>query len=305
MALPFAKEARARRSSPFPLFLLLWLVISFSACSDTCFTFVSNPPNGTVTIKVTDTTKPACTVAVTHGAIRLVSSATSCTSCAATQQPRHIFITLRGVAAHPGVIADAASSDWRELLPRLASHPMQMDLLSSAEEAQDPAASSYSVLFPRPRTRMDLSQQQRLGNGLVIQQPSSEDSLTVPAGTYRQLRLRLMPNPPAPDDALPETKACHTAGFNCVVVADGRVQPLLLDAASSELRISSDRIPGGSFLVLPGATTILVLDFHLSWALSSPDGHTLQFLPVLTASVSPLPNLSNDPVPARGSPAQQ
>jgi len=108
--------------------------------------------------------------------------------------------------------------------------------------------------------------------------------VTVPAGIYRQLRVRFVPNQPMTDDRLPEMNACESAGFNCVVMADGRIQPLLLDGRSPELRIMSDRIEGASLFTPPDTDTDLVIELKPVWVwFSSADGG-VRLLPALTGS---------------------
>lgn len=261
MALPFAKKTSARCLSfwQFSLLVLPWLGISLAGCANTCFTFTSNPPTGTITVKASDP-RPACPLTTANGTIQVVTEAAStCSSCIGTNQIRHILISLRGIAVHPGVAADDASPDWRELMPQLSSRPLQVDLMNGA--AGPPA-------------------RQPLG-----------DEVAIPAGTYRQVRLRFVSNQPAPGDAVPGKNACRGAGFNCVVFEDGRVQPLLLDSAAQESRITSERIAGGSFLVIPDAFDDLLLDFRVSWVLAFADGQSVRLLPVLssTASFNPQP----------------
>lgn len=234
MAVPFCKKASARCVSfwRFSLLVLPWLGISLAGCANTCFTFTSNPPTGTITVKASDP-RPACTFTTAKGAIQVViKAASTCSSCIGPNPIRHILISLRGIAVHPDVVADDASADWRELMPQLSSRPLQVDLMNGAVE---------------PASR------QLLG-----------DKVAIPAGTYRQVRLRLVSNQPAPGDAVPEKNACRGAGFNCVVFEDGRVQPLLLDSAAQESCITSERIAGGALLVIPDASADLVLGFRVS-----------------------------------------
>ena len=257
MALPFAKKASARCLSFWQscLLVLPWLGISLAGCANTCFTFTSSPPTGTITVKASDP-KPACTLTTAKGTIQvMIEAASTCSSCIGSNQIRHVLISLRGIAVHPdGVAADDASPDWRELLPQLSSRPLQVDLMNGA--AGPPA-------------------RQPLG-----------DELAIPAGTYRQIRLRFVSNQPAPGDAVPEKKACRGEGFNCVVFEDGRVQPLLLDSTAQESRITSERIAGGALLVIPNASADLVLDFRVSWVLASADGQSVRFLPALSGTAS-------------------
>ena len=106
--------------------------------------------------------------------------------------------------------------------------------------------------------------------------------MTVPAGVYRQLRVRFLPDPLAAEDQLPEKNACGNTGFNCVVMTDGRVQRLQLDGRSPELRIMSDRIEGGSLFLPSGTDSDLVIELKPVWAWFSSTDDGVRLLPALT-----------------------
>jgi hypothetical protein len=108
----------------------------------------------------------------------------------------------------------------------------------------------------------------------------------IPAGIYRQLRLRLAPNQPAIEDRHPEKNQCGSGTFNCIVVTDGSIQPLLLDEDLPELRITSDRMEGASLPFLPEANTDLIIEWKLVWvwiSASSAD-KGVRLLPTLVSS---------------------
>ena len=254
MALTFAKRVQAYHGGFWRCLLLAvpGIGILLAGCANTCFTFTSNPPTGTINVKASDP-NPTCTLTTPKGTVHVVTEAGSvCSSCLGSHQLRHIFISLRGIGVRPGDGADDALRDWWELMPPFASQPRQIDLMGGAE------GQSARLL---------------LGN-----------SVAIPAGAYRRVRLQFVPNQPTAEEALPEPNACHGAGFNCVVWEDGRIQPLLLDSVAPELRITSERIAGGSLLVLPDATSNLVLDFRVSLALSSAEGQGVQVLPALRSA---------------------
>jgi hypothetical protein len=143
--------------------------ISLVGCNDTC---TSNLPTGTIGITVSD---PAatCRFAKANGTVRVVMQEISAASSSLRpSRVQHVFVTLRAVDVHPSSIADDASPDWQELLPHLSHQPLQIDLLSAAED--------------------DLSQR-----------PLVEPA-TIPAASYLQLRLRFVANQPAASDAVPE-----------------------------------------------------------------------------------------------------
>jgi hypothetical protein len=150
------------------------------------------------------------------------------------------------------MVGDEDPADWQKLAPQLVKQPLQVDLVGGTS---------------------DRSARELLG-----------EIVTVPAGIYRQLRVRFVPNQPMTEDRLPDGNACGSVGFNCVVMADGRIQPLLLDSGSPELRIMSDRIEGASLFIPPDTKTDLIIELKPVWAwYSSADGG-LRLLPTLTGS---------------------
>src|SRR5262249_6614501 len=100
----------------------------------------------------------------------------------------HVYVTIRSVQANITATADDRPSGWQELAPQLNSAPMQVDLFS--------AASNTCLLT-------------HLGSNSAL-----------PAGTYQQIRLLLVPNDGS-GGATPSTNACGASGYNCVVLHDG------------------------------------------------------------------------------------
>ncbi len=243
---PWRRESRLKflflASAPF--------AISLFGCNDTCFSFTSNPPTGTIGITVSDPA-PACRFAKANGSVRVVMQEISAASSSlGPSRVQHVFVTLRGVDVHPNSITDDASPDWQELLPHLSHQPLQIDLLSAAEDE-------------------------------LSQRPLAEPA-TIPAASYLQLRLRFVANQPAASDAVPEKNGCGSAAYNCLVSQDGRVQPLVFD--HPELRITSESIPNGYLLIVPDSSADLVLAFSASWSFSSSGG--IRLLPTLSATAS-------------------
>lgn len=256
MALTLAKKSRARCGHVWKFLLLAVPLfgISLTGCNNTCFTFTSNPPSGTINIKAGDP-KPTCVLTTAKGAVRVLTHTVStCSSCSASTRIAHIFVSLRGIEVHRSAIADDASPDWQELMPQLPVQPLQFDLVS--------AAASREARLP-------------LGEGV-----------TISADAYRQLRLVFVPNQPTSDDPVPQKNACGGAGFNCVMSEDGRTYPLQLDGAPPELRITSERIAGGFLLIPPDSNSNLVIEFNGAWSLMSFVGEGVRLHPVLIGSAS-------------------
>jgi hypothetical protein len=254
MGLTFAENARQLCLNfwNLPFCAALLFAVWLTGCNNTCFTFTSNPPTGTIGIKASDP-KPTCTLA-TGGAVRLaVQTVPMCSSCSEPGRIQHIFVSIRGIEVHPSMTADNDSSDWQELLPPgLVKEPLQVDLVEGT-------------------------------SGRSVREPLGE-IVTILPGIYRQVRLRFIPNQPMTDDRFPRRNTCGSVGFNCVVMADGRILPLLLDSGSPELRIMSDRIEGGSLFIPPDTESDLVIELKPVWAWFSSADQGLRLFPALTGS---------------------
>jgi hypothetical protein len=255
MPLPLARNSRARCRPGWKLFLfgLPLFGVSLTGCNNTCFIFTSNPPTGTINVKAGNP-KPTCMLTKANGAVRVVAStAPRCESCSPSTRIAHLFVSLRGIEVHPSAIADDASPDWQELMRQLPGQSPQFDLVS------------------------DTSRGAPLPLGEVA---------TIPADAYRQLRLRFVPDQPTSDNFGPGEPVCGGARFNCVVLEDGRVYPLLFYGAAPVLRITSESLPGGFLLVPPESNSNLVIDINIAWALSSSVGEGRHLLPVLSGTAS-------------------
>ncbi len=230
----------------------LLFVVGLTGCS-TCFTFTSNPSMGTIGIKASDPGS-TCTLGKANAAVRLeLETEPACSRCNGPGQVQHIFVSIRSLQVNPSATADDDSSDWQELLPpELVTRPLQVDLVRG--EADRGVRESLGEIAP------------------------------FPAGVYRQVRLRFVPNQPATDDRLPEGNQCGSGTFNCIVMEDGSNKPLQLDGGSPELRITSDRIEGAALLILPDTDTSLTIELKLVWTWSSSADGSLRLLPALTGS---------------------
>jgi len=227
-------------------------VVALTGCNS-CVTFISNPPNGTLGIVATDP-KPACTLPKVMSAVRLrLAGGPACSSCVGSSQVKHIFLSIRGIELNSNAAVRDDAPDWQELLlPELEQKPLQIDLFEN--------------------------------NAVQGVQEPFERTAHIPAGIYRQLRLRLVPNQPAAEDRLPENNPCGSGTFNCIVMADGGIQPLQLDDGSSELRITLDRVDGASLLFSPDADADLIIELKFVWEWSSSADRGIRLLPALIGS---------------------
>ena len=240
-----------RKYSILPIQTALLFALWFAGCNNTCFTFNSNPPTGTIGVKVNDPNS-TCNLLTTKGAIRVqIGTGLACEVCSRLAQIQHVFVSVRGVEVRAATAANDDSLDWQELGPKLVKQPQQIDLV------RDPADGPAPELI--------------------------DETAAIPTGIYRQLRLRFVPNQPPTDDALPERNGCGSAGFNCVVMANGDIQPLQLDA-TSELRITFDRIEERSLLVLPDTNTDLIIELEPVWTWFSPAAGEVSLRPALNGT---------------------
>jgi hypothetical protein len=163
----------------------------------------------------------------------------------------HVYVTIRSVQAHISATADDNSAGWQELAPQLNTQPVQIDLFSAA---------STSCLLTT------------LGSNSAL-----------PAGTYQQIRLLLVPNSGSPGPT-PATNNCNGQGFNCVVLADTSIHQLDLSSqANTGLKIPPGQIVGGPISVAAGQDVDLNIDFNSCASIILEGNGDYRLKPVLTA----------------------
>lgn len=164
---------------------------------------------------------------------------------------QHVYVTIRSVQANTNATADDNSSGWLELAPQLNAQPMQIDLFSTA---------STTCLLTT------------LGSNAAL-----------PAGTYQQIRLLLVPNS-GWTGPIPTTNNCDSQGFNCVVLADNTVHELNLSSqANTGLKIPPGQIVGGPISVAAGQDVDLNIDFNSCASIIQEGNGQYRLKPVLTA----------------------
>jgi hypothetical protein len=180
-----------------------------AGCGNSCFVAVSNNGSGSVLVKAGDP-PPVCSPHPMTGMVRAVVHAKKvCEACSAEQKVEHLFVTVRGVEIHAGTVADENSLDWVELAPGLRQEPRQVDLM---------AANAPEILA---------------------------QNAAVPAAVYRQMRVRFADNE---SEKMTDQNACGVVGWNCLVMGDGRVEPLSFTGNPSELLM---HLEGGEMVILP------------------------------------------------------
>jgi hypothetical protein len=243
----------------FPAVLLLCLVVS--GCGTTC---VSGFWNGSVS--GVEVGNPSCPLTQATGTVIVGMNAVSTISAVSAALPpppaasgdiQHIFAALSGIEARPAIQADAGSSGWQELAPDLAAHPAQLDLM--AGNGGSPLAASPGNL---------------------------NFTATVPADEYRQLRLRLVPSHSSPDEITPESNACGSAGWNCVVLADRSVRPLEFGSDAPEFQIAIGHGASNLFRVLPDEVIHLSIEFDASSSIFYASHDAVRLVPVFRVASS-------------------
>jgi len=225
------------------------LFLPLSGCGTSCISGVIN------TGSIFSVNTSSCVNNQTVGIVTLRLSA-SAPSSEGPMAPHllHLFVTIRGIEAHPSAAADDDSPDWQELAPALVAHPAQIDLMA-------PTVNSCA-------------------SNRILQ-------TVVPAGVYRQIRLRLVSVELAIEDASSEASACGRFGANCAVAANGKISPLAFKEGAPELRIPASSLPDGFFRVLPDTRTNLTIEFNTFSSLAVPSGEAVRLIPVFTVTPAP------------------
>ncbi len=224
-----------------------------AGCHNTCVSGVLNSPGGsTVNVKVASP-PPSCTLTTANGIVHLEIGSASVTASspdASGTQISHLFVTLAGADMDSDGLASDESSIWQSLAPQLQAHPFQVDLLSA------PEVNELSAPFP---------------------------DAVLPAGEYRQIRLRLAV--PLGDGPVLEANRCGVGALHCAVMSDGRVQPLALSPSALTFRILSEKISGGGLYVPPDGAVRLRIEFDRDRSSLWFTGDSLLLSPVVRMSV--------------------
>lgn len=194
---------------------VIFTAIGLAGCRNSCFVGVSNNGNGSVIVKAGDP-PPVCSLSQANGAVRAVAlKSPVCESCTASARVEHVFVTLRSIQLCPSATADPNSPDWLEIVPHLANEPRQIDFMGR---------SMPEILV---------------------------ESAMIPAGNYRQIRLQFLADSPANAEKLPADNACGQTRWNCIVMADGHVEPLHLPGDVPEILITTQSREIDSLVVWP------------------------------------------------------
>lgn len=170
--------------------------------------------------------------------------------CAGSQGPfSHVYVTITDVQINAS--ANVADNDpgWIDLAPNLKQSPQQVDLFAQA--------SNQCFLA-------------MLASGAQLQ-----------PGSYQQLRIFLANNA-----TLVKSNACGSTA-NCVILRSDPTNsplPLLLSSeAQTGLKIPSGQIAGGHFVIAPGETKDLNIDFNACASIIAQGNGQFRLKPVLHA----------------------
>jgi hypothetical protein len=162
--------------------------LAAAGCGNSCFVAVSNNGNGTLFIAVANP-PPTCSLSMGMGTMHMVLTRTpACATCPAATRLEHVFVTVRSIRLRPSDPDEGSSSEGFELAPQFRSAPRQFDLIGDSREWL-------------------------VGN------------VSVPAGSYRDVRLEFAPDSDRPAEQL-SGSGCRAMQADCAIRGDGRVESL-------------------------------------------------------------------------------
>lgn len=204
---------------------------------------------------------PTCSLNTAAGMVHMEIGATpggmATSPSVAAPNIAHLFVAVAAMDIHSSAVAADDAAGWQPVAD-LEAHPLQVDLLA------DGHANSLATPFP---------------------------DLLVPAGMYRQIRLRLA----SASSQEPAVGANRCGALSqCAVMSDGRVRPFAFPSSRPELRIVLDGTSGRPLYVPPDGSVALriELDRDRTWAWPSawPSGDSLVLHPVFRLTIEQSPN---------------
>ena len=204
--------------------------IGLIGCGNTCFAGFSINGNGAVIVRAGNP-PPVCSFSPAKGAVTaLAVKSPVCESCTAPAGVAHIFVTVRGIQLRQSPSDDPNSPGWIEIAADLEHQPLQIDLLGNSAPA------------------------------ILV------ENVMVPAGIYRDVRLQFLAASPSNAEPILARNSCPDAQWNCVVMGDGRTDPLYFPGGAPELLILSEGSGSNALPVLPDARMELRLNLELRQA---------------------------------------
>jgi Domain of unknown function (DUF4382) len=229
--------------------------IGFAGCGNSCFVGSFNNGQGGVIVQ-TGNPPPPCSLPQARAAITAVAQKSAiCETCTADARVEHVFVTMQGIDLRP-TATDDTNEDWLEIDPALASKPRPIDLVGDSLET------------------------------LV-------ENANIPAETYREIRLRFCFDSRSHQECHANTP-CGETLRNCVMMADGRVEPLDWPGGTPELVIAIRTLEGDSLAVLPDSLIDLRLSLEVQQAFSVSSIQGLRLQNVLVGRATAVPRWSTE-----------
>ena len=187
-----------------------------AGCGNSCFVGYSINGNGGVIIKAGNP-PPVCMLNQAQGKVRVaMAKIAKCDNCAPVGQLQHMLVALRDIEIHSEGETD--DTGWVDIASTVAANPRTLDLVGD----------------PIP--------------DFVVA------SATVPAGSYDLLRLRFAPDMDGSEsEDHPGTDHCGSGIANCLIMSDGRMEPLRVGGDSAEVQTRMKQ----PLLVLPNSVSQL------------------------------------------------
>ena len=109
---------KATKAFRLHLLTVLFFCVIVPACDNGCFIFVSNPSGGTIAVGTS-----TCKLSNVNGTVSMQFTSSLQPISGQSSSIQHVFVSLRGIEAHPSATADEDSPDWQELVPTLKKQP--------------------------------------------------------------------------------------------------------------------------------------------------------------------------------------
>ena len=217
---------------------ILSYAVGVAGCGNSCFAGFSINGKGAFVFKAGEP-PPACSLMPAPSMVRLAAlKSRVCDACPASGRAEHIYLTMKNVQLH----AESSENvpEWFELAPEFETQPRQFDLIDNSD--------AETLVQDR----------------------------TIPAGNFRELRLHFYLGDSQAATEMMHNNVCGSAGWNCIVLADGRIEPVRFPEETAELRIPLSEDPRAGLVLLPEDTVELRLSLLLQQVFVSAGGEGLK-----------------------------
>lgn len=226
--------------------------VAVASCGTTCVAGIFANGTGIVLVK-NSTPPPACPFSTGMGMMSVTAMKSQiCENCTASSRAEHVFVALKGIQLHSVFPESPSSPEWVELAPELAREPRRIDMVGDSE-----------VFVQNAR---------------------------IPAGTYRELRLRFSADVPAGFGSPLVENSCSDSGHNCMLMADGHTEELHFEANGNapEVLVPLQNDGSGTVAIVPDANIDLrfTLQPQTVSSVSTSEGWHIHYVLVGSAWVS-------------------